>query len=739
MGNEKTPGGKQASLAPASNNRTLNGIGYPAVAPFAQAPVNNNSNSLPHQLRQGVEALSGISMADTSVHYNSSAPAQIGALAYAAGTQIHLGPGQEQHLPHEAWHVVQQKQGRVKPTLQAKGLSLNDDPTLETEADIMGRQAAQLKTTEPVKLATESVPVVTNVVQRKIGFEFQAVDSVVLINVEPGKHDLGVSKSNEFTVTSDGGKKFDEPGKKTLWPELELITKPVEETPEGRVRLVDMMKEIVDFSNLIQGGKGIAEIAGDMIKWWDITKKDELAKVDEELDKELKAEGVEEKPGQKSELREIRRKEKLEKREVPTYHIIEKVTFHPQATVGVKFENVIDLMSYLTNAPVKEGGVVMEETETKRAGGGVTIATGAGSTSQEEIKDVKRDPHERIYNPQVAAKVVGWGSGGTPYGRYRYRPFKYSWMAAMDKVKPELPAKVKALAAIFYGLAENRSAEYKKDIGNPHYVKDMMPFMLRTGFLPFFNNLNEDEKKELKNIDWKGVLDVLIMPESKSAKEDFRQTERIPTIKEVFDALIGKQAAVQIEHEREVDVKIGLTGDTVDVQVALHKDEEVLNEDAKDYLSDEEVAGHGDTENLGEEEDEKEGLNNIGISDTERATTDTERRRGAIIELRNLGNKVPPDKLMDFATAVFDLIVLVNAGESASSAAPSSTSSSSSSLSLINATDRAESVASEPITPTTAPSTTGTFDNDESLWTPSFVPPPPPPPPSSSSRHPTTV
>ena len=27
---------------------------------------------------------------------------------------IHLGPGQEKHLPHEAWHVVQQKQGQSK-------------------------------------------------------------------------------------------------------------------------------------------------------------------------------------------------------------------------------------------------------------------------------------------------------------------------------------------------------------------------------------------------------------------------------------------------------------------------------------------------------------------------------------------------------------------------------------------------------------------------------------------------
>jgi len=50
------------------------------------------------------------------VHYNSDKPAQLQAHAYAQGTDIHLASGQEKHLPHEAWHVVQQKQGRVKPT-----------------------------------------------------------------------------------------------------------------------------------------------------------------------------------------------------------------------------------------------------------------------------------------------------------------------------------------------------------------------------------------------------------------------------------------------------------------------------------------------------------------------------------------------------------------------------------------------------------------------------------------------
>jgi hypothetical protein len=62
------------------------------------------------------------------------------------GTDIHLGPGQEKHLPHEAWHVVQQKQGRVKPTIQMKGkVNINDDIGLEKEADVMGLKAIQAK------------------------------------------------------------------------------------------------------------------------------------------------------------------------------------------------------------------------------------------------------------------------------------------------------------------------------------------------------------------------------------------------------------------------------------------------------------------------------------------------------------------------------------------------------------------------------------------------------------------
>ncbi|MBL6446343.1 DUF4157 domain-containing protein [Fulvivirga sp. 29W222] len=101
-----------------------------------------NNTGLPDNLKSGVENLSGYAMDDVKVHYNSVKPAQMKAHAYAQGTDIHVASGQEQHLAHEAWHVVQQKQGRVKPTLQMKGkIGVNDEQSLEHEADIMGAKA----------------------------------------------------------------------------------------------------------------------------------------------------------------------------------------------------------------------------------------------------------------------------------------------------------------------------------------------------------------------------------------------------------------------------------------------------------------------------------------------------------------------------------------------------------------------------------------------------------------------
>jgi len=105
----------------------------------------DNTTGMPDDLKKGVENLSGHDMSDVKVHYNSDKPAQLQAHAYAQGTDIHIAPGQEKHLPHEAWHVVQQKQGRVEPTKQMKSkVNINDDPGLEKEADIMGAKALEM-------------------------------------------------------------------------------------------------------------------------------------------------------------------------------------------------------------------------------------------------------------------------------------------------------------------------------------------------------------------------------------------------------------------------------------------------------------------------------------------------------------------------------------------------------------------------------------------------------------------
>lgn len=110
--------------------------GLPAVTQRKE-----NKTGLPEDLKAGIETASGKSMDDVRVHYNSPKPKQFHAAAYTQGTDIYLGRGQQRHLDHEAWHVVQQKQGRVEPTLYVRGVAVNLSPRLEREADVMGKRA----------------------------------------------------------------------------------------------------------------------------------------------------------------------------------------------------------------------------------------------------------------------------------------------------------------------------------------------------------------------------------------------------------------------------------------------------------------------------------------------------------------------------------------------------------------------------------------------------------------------
>lgn len=124
------------SLQRARGNRFVQGMAV-------QAKREPNRTGMPDNLKAGIEALSGIDMSEVRVYANSDKPARLGALAYTQGDQIYLGPGQERHLAHEAWHVVQQAQGRVRATRQMRGVGVNDDIRLEIEANRISDKALQ--------------------------------------------------------------------------------------------------------------------------------------------------------------------------------------------------------------------------------------------------------------------------------------------------------------------------------------------------------------------------------------------------------------------------------------------------------------------------------------------------------------------------------------------------------------------------------------------------------------------
>lgn len=165
------------------------------------------SSQLPHPLKTQIETLSGLPMGDVNVRYNSSEPSKVGALAYTQGSNIHIGPGQEKHLPHEAWHVVQQKQGRVKPTLRSENVEINDDPSLEHEADVMGKRAVSNDVSQHLTVKQRKTADLPAHVQRRLAEIFSPIStsdsgqSVPLQMVKPG------SKSDALKLTSGVVKK----------------------------------------------------------------------------------------------------------------------------------------------------------------------------------------------------------------------------------------------------------------------------------------------------------------------------------------------------------------------------------------------------------------------------------------------------------------------------------------------------------------------------------------------------
>lgn len=117
---------------------------------FVTQKQEENHTGIPNDVKQRMETSFGTDFSSVRVHSDSSKAPEVGALAFTQGTDIHFAPGQfkpetssgQQLLGHELAHVVQQSEGRVQPTTEIAGMSVNDDVSLEHEADVLGAKAA---------------------------------------------------------------------------------------------------------------------------------------------------------------------------------------------------------------------------------------------------------------------------------------------------------------------------------------------------------------------------------------------------------------------------------------------------------------------------------------------------------------------------------------------------------------------------------------------------------------------
>jgi hypothetical protein len=147
-GKSIAPPGKQ----PVVNQKKGDGLYLgKSIAPPTQKKSDGNGSALPDKVQKKMENAFGSDFSDVKIHSNSSKASQLKAQAFTQGNNIHFAPGKynpesqsgQTLLGHELTHVEQQRAGKVKPTTQAKGFTINDDANLEKEADQKGAMAAK--------------------------------------------------------------------------------------------------------------------------------------------------------------------------------------------------------------------------------------------------------------------------------------------------------------------------------------------------------------------------------------------------------------------------------------------------------------------------------------------------------------------------------------------------------------------------------------------------------------------
>ncbi len=119
--------------------------------PYQLNNAPSGNNKIPEEVQSKMENVFQADFSEVNIQQNSEEAKNMGAYAFTKGNEIHFAAGQynpeseegQELLGHELSHVVQQRDGDVKPTTQEEGMPVNEDATLEKEADDMGKKAAK--------------------------------------------------------------------------------------------------------------------------------------------------------------------------------------------------------------------------------------------------------------------------------------------------------------------------------------------------------------------------------------------------------------------------------------------------------------------------------------------------------------------------------------------------------------------------------------------------------------------
>ena len=137
---QRHPGHVEHELGPGANRYEVLGV---------RVPPPRGGRELPSDLRSKMERSFKTSLGGVRLREDPSAM-DLDALAYTRGADITVAPGHYQPhsgsgqrlIAHEMVHVLQQRADRVPSPPPEDGLPVNEDRSLEREADRLGRRAS---------------------------------------------------------------------------------------------------------------------------------------------------------------------------------------------------------------------------------------------------------------------------------------------------------------------------------------------------------------------------------------------------------------------------------------------------------------------------------------------------------------------------------------------------------------------------------------------------------------------